>query len=52
MMVSVFGKLKCGRVNAVAQAGWWWTVIENVAQVGTAAGTEDFRSMHTVAIVG
>src|SRR5207302_2096227 len=38
-------------VDAKAQAGRWRAVLEDVAKVGVAAGTDDFRADHAVAIV-
>src|SRR5690606_6907775 len=50
----LFGRQKVQRhaIDAVAQAGWGWTVREHMAQMAAAGGAMAFRAAHAVAGVG
>lgn len=50
-MIFVTHKFQGHRVDAVALVTWWWSVIENVSQVGVAAGTQQFDTTHAVIVV-
>src|SRR5437660_11468906 len=39
------------RIDAIAQTGRRWTILEDVAQVSVTAGAKDFRASHAVALV-
>jgi hypothetical protein len=39
-------------IYAIAQAGRWWPIVEDVAEMAPAATTMRFRSDHSVAFIG
>ena len=45
-------KIKRNGVHAKPFMGWWWPVIKDVAKVGTASCTNNFRAFHTSRVVG
>lgn len=48
---SIAPERKGERVHAIAAMGGWWTIVENVAEVGVAPRTEHFHPDHAVAQV-
>ena len=49
---SFHGEFEGGGIDAVAEAGWCGTVVEDVAEMGFALAALDFGASHEEAIIG
>ena len=49
--VGVFPKNQRGGIQAKAQSGWLWAIVENVPQMGITPDTKDLGAHHAMAAV-
>ena len=51
-MIFIIHESQGHRVDAITLVAWWWSVIENMSQVGVTAGAKQFDTAHTMIVIG